>query len=76
MAVIGPINFKKFEKFLLHIGCKYKRTKGSHVIYDRSDLKRPVVVPKGSEVTTSIVRSNLRTLGLTTQQYSDILKKI
>lgn len=75
MSGIRPISYKKFEKFLLEVGCVYKRTKGDHAIYDRSDLKRPVVVPLDRQVSPFIIRNNLRTLGMSSQQYLDILKK-
>ena len=76
MATIRPVKLKKFEKFLKHVGCVYKRTKGDHLIYDRSDLRRPVVVPKGKQVTPFIIRSNLRTLGLSAKEYSAIIGKL
>lgn len=76
MARITPIPRRKFEKFLVHVGCFYKRTKGDHLIYDRAGLKRPVVFPKDKEVTPFIVRNNLKTLGLTPEEYLEILKAI
>lgn len=76
MAGLRPVSFKRFEKFLLHVGCKHKRTKGDHAIYDRSDLKRPIVVPMDTEVTPFIIRTNLRTLGLTVKQYLEIIEKL
>ena len=76
MAGITPIRYKKFEKFLLEVGCVHKRTKGDHAIYHRSDLRRPVVVPVDKEVAPFIVRTNLRTLGLSTKQYLDIISKL
>ncbi|MEK7582536.1 MAG: type II toxin-antitoxin system HicA family toxin [Patescibacteria group bacterium] len=39
MAGITPISWKKFEKVLLFVGCTFKRQKGDHRIYNRSDLK-------------------------------------
>lgn len=76
MATLVPVKFTKFEKFLREVGCRKKRTKGDHVIYDRSDLRRPVVVPKGREVTPFIIRSNLRTLGLSVKEYQALLKRL
>jgi predicted RNA binding protein YcfA (HicA-like mRNA interferase family) len=40
-----PVPTKKFIKFLKKMGLEYKRTKGSHEIWDKKDgsLLRPVV---------------------------------
>lgn len=33
MPKITPINWKTFEKFLLFVGCEFKRQKGDHRVY-------------------------------------------
>jgi predicted RNA binding protein YcfA (HicA-like mRNA interferase family) len=76
MPRITPIKRKKFEKFLEYIGCKSKRIKGDHLIYDRPGLKRPVVITTDKEVPVFIIRNNLRTLGVSTEEYLEILKKV
>lgn len=76
MPRITPLPRKDFEKFLEFVGCKYKRTKGDHLIWDRPNLKRPVVFTVDKEVPTFIIRNNLRTLGLSSEEYLEILKKI
>jgi len=45
MASLKPIHWKRFEKFLIFIGCGLEREKGDHRIYWRKGLKRPVVIP-------------------------------
>jgi len=76
MPHITLISRLKFEKFLVFIGCKYKRQKGDHLIYSRSDLLRPVVFTTDREVPVFIIRSNLRTLKMSPQEFLEILKKI
>ncbi len=76
MARLTSIHWKKFEKFLLYIGCEFKREKGDHRIYWREDLKRPVVIPRDKELPVFIIRNNLRTLSISPQQYLDILERI
>lgn len=58
------------------MGCRYKRTKGDHFIYDRTDLKRPIVVPYTKEITPFIIRSNLRTLNLSVKEYLAIIEQL
>ncbi|MFH1412783.1 MAG: type II toxin-antitoxin system HicA family toxin [bacterium] len=76
MAHLTPINWKKFEKFLLFVGCQLKRERGDHKIYWREGLKRPVVIPHDRELPIFIIRNNLRILGITPGEYLEILKQI
>lgn len=76
MPKISTINWKVFEKFLLFVGCEFKRQKGDHKIYWRSDLNRPIVLPTYKELPVFIIRNNIRTLGISQKEYIEILKKI
>ena len=76
MAHLTPIHWKKFEKFLLFIGCHFEREKGDHRIYWREGLKRPVVIPRDEELPVFIIRNNLRILGIDPEEYLEILKRI
>lgn len=76
MPAITPIRWKEFEKFLLYVGCEFKRQKGSHRIYSRSGSSRPLVVPSHGELPIFVIRNNLRVLGITHEQYLEILKKL
>ncbi len=76
MAGIKPLSWKKFEKFVVFVGCHYERKDGDHRIYSRNDLKRPVVFPEDKEIPVFIIRNNLRTLGISHNEYLNILGKI
>lgn len=76
MAHLTPIHWKKFEKFLLFIGCRFEREKGDHRIYWREGLKRPVVIPRDGELPIFIIRNNLRILNINSEEYVEILKQI
>lgn len=76
MAHLTPIHWKKFEKFLLFVGCHFEREKGDHRIYWREGLKRPVVIPRDGELPIFIIRNNLRILGISPNEYIEILKQI
>ncbi|MBU0978818.1 MAG: type II toxin-antitoxin system HicA family toxin [Patescibacteria group bacterium] len=73
---IKPIPRKRFELFLKMIGCKYKRTKGDHIMFNRKGLLRSVVITIDKEVPAFIIRTNLRTLGLSTDEYIELIKQI
>lgn len=76
MAHLIPIHWKKFEKFLLFVGCNFERKKGDHRIYWREGLKRPVVIPRDGELPIFIIRNNLRILGVNPSEYIKILKQV
>lgn len=69
------IGLKDFQRFLLHHGLTRIRTKGSHEIWSRKDLTRPVIIQSTSDpVPKFIIKSNLRTMGLTTEDLSNFLE--
>jgi predicted RNA binding protein YcfA (HicA-like mRNA interferase family) len=76
MSQLTPVHWKKFEKFVLYVGCHFERQKGDHRIYWRSGLKRPVVFPADKEVPVFIIRNNLRTLGISVREYLEIIEKL
>jgi len=76
MSRLAPIHWKKFEKFLLFVGCHFEREKGDHRIYWRNGLKRPVVIPRDTALPVFIIRNNLRILGINSEEYVEILKRI
>ncbi|HNR80889.1 MAG: type II toxin-antitoxin system HicA family toxin [Minisyncoccales bacterium] len=73
---IRPIHWKKFEKFLLFVGCSFEREKGDHRIYWREGLSRPVVISRDEQMPIFVVRNNLRLLDIDTKNYLEILEKI
>ncbi len=76
MPRLTPIHWKKFEKFLLYIGCSFKREKGDHRIYWREGIKRPIVIPREKQLPIFVIRNNLRVLGIGVKEYLEILKRI
>ena len=76
MPSLKPISWKKFEKFVLYVGCKFERKRGDHRVYNRDDLKRPVIFPEDQEIPVFIIRNNLRTLGIGHNEYLAILEKL
>ena len=76
MPRITPLPYRKYIRFLEYIGCRFSRQKGSHLIYERSDLKRPVVFQTGGEVPVFHLRTNLRTRKMTPDEYASIIERL
>ena len=75
MAVLRPIHYKKFEQFLLKVGCRLVRQEGDHRAWDRHDLIRPVIVRAKKDLPVFEIKSNLRTLRISTQEYLSLIEQ-
>lgn len=49
------------------------RVEGDHSVYVKPGIARPVVIPDWDEVPVLIIRNNLRTAGLSREEYSVLL---
>ncbi|MFH1454394.1 MAG: type II toxin-antitoxin system HicA family toxin [Armatimonadota bacterium] len=68
-------DFQKLLKFLFYVGCAFNRQKGSHRIYQRPDLKRPIIIPYEKELPDFIISANLGTLGISKKEFLRIIKE-
>jgi len=73
MSRIQAIHWKKFEKFLFKIGCKFKREKGDHRVYWKRGLKRPAIIPRDTSLPAFIILNNLKVLGISREEYLAIV---
>ena len=64
MGDFGAVDWKTFERFVLDVGCIFVRTKGDHLIYKKTGLKRPIVIPTYDPLPPFIIMNNLRVLGV------------
>ena len=62
-------------KIFQSYGCQYKRKKGSHHILNYPNAKRAVVIPEYEEIDVDIIKNNMRTVGMTREEYFELLKK-
>ena len=59
-----------FERY----GCTFVRQGESHLVYDHPKAKRPVIIPKYEEVPVTVIRTNMRTVGMTREDYFKLVK--
>jgi predicted RNA binding protein YcfA (HicA-like mRNA interferase family) len=72
---LSNIKTADFRRFLVHLGLKKIRTAGDHEIWTRADLLRPVVIQDQIEIPEFIVKNNLRTIGVTRQEFVKYLEE-
>lgn len=58
------------------LGFVVKRRKGSHVSMTKSGVKRPLVIPDHGDLSIGTLKSNLRTAGISLEEFEKILAKI
>lgn len=53
----------------------FERSEGDHRFYVKEGVLRPVVIPTYREIDTEIIRSNMRTAGMSRERYFKLLKE-
>jgi len=77
MSKLPIVDARTMEKLLLHLGFVATRTKGSHVFYRHAD-GRTTTVPhhKGCDLARPLIRSILRDIEVSPEEYSKLLQVI
>jgi predicted RNA binding protein YcfA (HicA-like mRNA interferase family) len=76
MPRITPVGWKTLLRIFELYGCEYKRKKGSHHVLICPKAKRAVVIPEYDEIDVEIIRNNMRTAGMTREEYFDLLERV
>jgi predicted RNA binding protein YcfA (HicA-like mRNA interferase family) len=76
MAKISPIDWKRLLKIFELYGCQYVRKKGSHHILRYPGAKRAIVIPEYDEIDNDIIKTNMRTVGMSREEYLALLEQI
>jgi len=77
MAKLQNISLATYRRFLLEVGCKHIRTNSGHEIWSRKDLTRPLTFQTHIDpVPEFIIKQHLRYLGLTRDQFIEIIQNI
>ena len=74
---LSNISVSEFRRFLELIGCKYIKTEGGHEKWSRKDLRRPIIFQTHiNPVPERIIKSNLRTLEMSRNEFLKCIEKI
>jgi len=73
---ISPTNWQTQVKIFEKYGCVLVRQKGDHLIFHHENAKRAVVIPKYDKIPVTVIRSNMKTVGMTREEYFSILRSI
>jgi predicted RNA binding protein YcfA (HicA-like mRNA interferase family) len=75
MPRITPLHWRRLEKIFLAAGFAFARQEGSHRSYIKPGTLRPIVIPTYDEVPVSIIRLNLKTAGISRDEYFKLLEQ-
>lgn len=76
MPKFTPQDWQTVEAVFLAVGFCFVRQQGSHRSYVRDNTPRPVVIPTYDEVPVFIIRNNLKTAGISREEYFRLLDKV
>ena len=76
MPRITPIHFRKLCRIFEKAGFECVRHEGDHFVYTRPGIPRPVVIPEWTEIPVFIIRNNLRTAGISRDEYFKLLEQV
>jgi len=77
MSKLPLVNARTLEKLVLYLGFEIKRQRGSHVFYRHPDGRYTTIPHHGSkDLSRSLLRAILREIGLTPEEFTELLDKI
>ena len=76
MPRIVPIPAIKLRRVFEKAGFSCVRIEGDHFVYTKKGIPRPVVIPDWKEVPVFIIKNNLRTAGISREEYFSLLDQI
>ncbi len=71
-----PVHWRTLERVFLAAGFRFVRQQGSHRSYVKPGIARPVVIPTYDENPVSIIRNNLKTAGISRDEYFNLLEQL
>jgi len=76
MRKLIPLHWKTLERIILAAGFRFARQEGSHRSYVKQGILRPVVIPTYDEVPVAIIRNNLKTAGISREEFLRLLENM
>lgn len=75
MPRITPIPGSRLRRAFERAGFTCVRTEGDHFVLTKPGIPRPVVIPDYNAVPVFVIRNNLRTAGVSREEYFRLLEE-
>lgn len=76
MNKIKALSASKLRRLFEKAGFSCVRIEGDHFVYTKKGIPRPIVIPDRKEVPVFIIKNNLRTAGISRDEYFSLLEQI
>ncbi|SDS46978.1 type II toxin-antitoxin system HicA family toxin [Opitutus sp. GAS368] len=76
MPKLVPTDWRTLDAVFTRAGFVFRRQEGSHRSYVKPCVLRPIVIPTYQEIPVFIIRNNLRTAGLSRDDYFRLLAEV
>jgi len=76
MPKIYAIPSRELKKVFEKAGFTCVRAKGDHFVYTKDGVVRPIIIPDWPEVPVFIIKNNLRSAGISREDYFKLLEGI
>lgn len=75
MPRITPISSERLVKVFEKVGFRFVRQESDHLVYTKPGVLRPVVIPVRKDVPVFVIKNNLRTAGISREEYFRLLEE-
>ncbi len=76
MPRITPKPALRLRKVFEKAGFTCVRIEGDHFAFTKAGIARPIIIPDWQDVPVSIIKNNLRTAGLSRDEYFQLLDQL
>jgi predicted RNA binding protein YcfA (HicA-like mRNA interferase family) len=70
---IVPIPARRLRRVFENAGFQCVRVEGDHFVYTKKGVARPIVIPDWPDVPVFIIKNNLRSAGISRDEYFRLL---
>jgi predicted RNA binding protein YcfA (HicA-like mRNA interferase family) len=76
MLRIVPIHYRRLVRVLEMEGFTFVRERGDHMIFTKSGILRPIVVPRYDALPVFIIKNVLRTAQISRERYLELMNRV
>jgi predicted RNA binding protein YcfA (HicA-like mRNA interferase family) len=76
MPRINPVHYRKLLRVLELEGFTLSRERGDHMVFTKSGIERPAMVPRYDQLPVFIIKNVLRTARISRERYLELLDQV
>jgi len=76
MSRIVPIHYRRLVRVLEVEGFTFVRERGDHMIFTKTGILRPIVLPRYDALPVFIIKNILRTAQISRERYLELINRL